>query len=189
MSSQFQQPSISESGWAIWLTGPPAAGKTTLAGHLQRRVQAWSVPVLVLDSDLLRPLLAPGAKYSAPERQEFYARLVKLAELLVFQGANVIIAATAHRRTYRDAARACLPTFAEVWVHCPLDLCRQRDTKGLYAQALAGEIRDLPGVDLLYEAPMAPELMIDSSRQSPEEAVDFLFMHISFLRRITNPPF
>jgi adenylylsulfate kinase len=158
----------SADSWTIWMTGLPGAGKTTLARAQQQRLRSNGVAAVVLDSDALRPVLAPAAGYSAAARDQFYRQIVTLAGLLNQEGANVIIAATAHRRAYRAAARAALAPFAEVWVRCPRDVCAERDPKGLYAQAAAGAISNLPGMDIPYEPPQAPEAIIDTDQTTVE---------------------
>jgi adenylylsulfate kinase len=169
--------------WTIWLTGLPASGKSTLAWRLKRRLGDRGVVTAVLDSDELRPLLAPGASYTAAERDAFYLRLVALAAWLSRQGVNCIIAATGNRRRYRDAARAQLRPFAEVWVRCPRDVCEQRDPKGLYARARGGSIRDVPGIDVPYEPPLAPDLVVDTSGHDPSAAVEAILTGIAFLEQ------
>lgn len=157
-------------GWAIWLTGLPASGKSTIARLTQERLQSSQVATVILDSDALRPILAPHAGYDEAGRLDFYTRLVELAGLLVAQGLNVIVAATGNRRAYRDAARARLSRFAEVWVKCPVEECSRRDVKGLYKQAHAGTVHNLPGVDLRYEMPLAPALILDTTQLAPTDA-------------------
>jgi adenylylsulfate kinase len=164
----------SQTGWAIWLTGLPASGKTTIAYELRQQLMQLHIPVVVLDSDDLRVILCAVSRYDEDARVDFYMRLTQLAELLVRQEMNVIIAATANRRAYRQFARTHLPNFTEIWVKCPLAVCHSRDPKGLYARALAGEIRNFPGVDIDYEEPLAPDFIIDSAQLAPEEAVDSL---------------
>lgn len=164
---QARESKAIEEGWTLWLTGLPASGKSTIARALQQQLHA---PVVVLDSDEVRPILASVQGYDEAGREEFYARLVQLALLLVKQGINVIVAATANRRQYRRFARASLPRFAEVWVKCPVRVCQSRDPKGLYRRAAAGEIRNLPGFDSEYEEPEHAECVVDSSRLSPDAA-------------------
>jgi adenylylsulfate kinase len=181
-SNPVQATAGPQTGWAIWLTGLPSAGKTTIAYRLQQRLNTVHVLALVLDSDALRPILTPVPRYDDEGRKDFYERLVRLAELLVLQGINVIIAATANRRAHRHAARMRLPRFAEVWVKCSLEVCRSRDTKGLYTRGMAGEIENFPGIHTVYEHPLAPDLMIDSEQQTPDEATDSLLAAIPFLQ-------
>lgn len=143
-------------GAVVWFTGLPASGKTTLA----RRVQATLVaehPCVLLDGDDLRPILR-AHHYAAAERDVFYRQLAELAVYLAKQGALVLVAATAPRRTHRDIARAA-PRFVEVHVATPLEVCEKRDFKGLYARASAGQAADLPGVGAPYEAPLDPDVV------------------------------
>lgn len=169
-------------GWAIWLTGLPAAGKTTIAYQLKQQLQNYHTPVVVLDSDALRPILSSALHYDEDTRADFYMRLTQLAEVLVRQDMNVIIAATANRRAHRQFARTHLPYFAEVWIKCPLTICWSRDPKGLYKRARAGEIHNFPGIDSEYEEPLAPDWIIDSAEATPEEAVDSVLAQFSFLQ-------
>ena len=162
------------SGFALWFTGLPGAGKTTLARALQASLAARGTHAELLDSDELRIRLIPQSRYTPDERDWFYHLLVVIAELLTRNGVNVIIAATAHLRRYRDEARAALPRFAEVYVACDVETCRARDPKGLWARAGAGEIHALPGFDEPYDAPLHPDAVIPTATISIAEAVDHL---------------
>jgi adenylylsulfate kinase len=156
--------------WTVWLTGLPASGKTTVARALQQRLRARGTRAVLLDSDALRQVLTPDAAYTPQERDFFYTALVGLARLLAAQDVNVIIAATANRRRYRAAARQQLSPFFEIWVDCPLEVCRARDPKGLYAQAAQEADSSLPGFGALYEPPEAAELIVHSNEQTADEA-------------------
>jgi adenylylsulfate kinase len=169
-------------GWAIWFTGLPASGKTTLARSVQRALQERGISTVLLDSDELRRLITPKATYTPAERDCFYDRLVELADWLVRSGEHVLIAATGSRRCYREAVRRKLGGhFAEIWVRCPTDICRTRDQKGLYGRAASGVIRGLPGVDVPYEAPQAPEVVVDTDQLTPEEATEAVLASLPFL--------
>ncbi len=171
-------------GWTIWLTGLPASGKTTLAHAIQSKLRQHGIVATVLDSDAMRPLLSPASDYTARGRAEFYQRLTDLAAHLTSDGVNVIIAATANRRSYRQHAREQLHPFAEVWVRCALDVCRARDPKQLYHQAESGIIRDLPGVDETYEPPEAAAIVVDTDQQPPEAAADAVIAGLPWLRHL-----
>lgn len=158
-------------GFAIWLTGLPAAGKTTLARALADALQTLDVHVQLLDSDEVRTALTPEPTYSQAERDQFYRSLAYMGHLLTRNGVNVIMAATAHRQQYRDAARESIKAFYEVYLQCPLATCRERDPKRIYARAEAGEITRVPGIQIPYEAPVAPELVLDCAAQTIEENV------------------
>ena len=170
-----------KSGWMIWLTGRPASGKTTLAHALRNALRAASSDNIILDSDELRPVLTPYPTYTEAERDRFYAGLVDLAALLTRYGVNVIIAATGSRRAYREAAQKKISDFAEVWVRCSVEVCRERDPKGLYARAEAGEITSLPGVSTPYEPPERPAVTVDTDQQSPEAITNQILAEVAFL--------
>jgi adenylylsulfate kinase len=149
-------------GHVVWFTGLPSSGKTTLARMLQDRLEGR--PVL-LDSDELRVVLDAGA-YERTHRDAFYSRLGRLAALLAAQGHVVLVAATASRRAYRDAARALSPHFVEVWVKTPLAECERRDVKGLYARARAGDAPHVPGIGEPFEEPTHAEIIADGGRDA-----------------------
>jgi adenylylsulfate kinase len=163
-------PEDTRPGFALWLTGLPSSGKTSLAQALSRLLHERGITVQILDSDELRHRLTPKPTYSLEERDWFYDIIAFLAELLAANGVNVLIAATAPRRAYRQAARERIDRFAEVYVECPPEVCRARDPKGLWARADRGEIATLPGEGTPYEAPDAPEVRVDTARFSAEEA-------------------
>ncbi len=161
-----------QAGLTIWLTGLPASGKTTLAGVLAARLAERGHSVEVLDADALRQILTPRPRYDEEERKWFYGVLVYLADLLSRHGVTVLLAATAHRRAYRELARGTLPRFAEVYVSCPIGECRRRDRKELYQRARLGLIQTLPGEQEPYEAPEAPSAVANTELLDPEEAAD-----------------
>lgn len=152
--------------FALWITGLPGSGKSTITRELVAQLRAQGLRPAVLESDALRPVLTPEPTYQQEERDRFYLHLSQLAVMLVRQGLPVIIDATANRRAYRDSTRAQVPLFVEVFVRCPVEVCRSRDPKGLYASAGRGEISSMPGVDAVYEEPHAAEVVIDC-REEP----------------------
>lgn len=158
-------------GFALWFTGLPGSGKTTLALALQRTLAERGIQAEILDSDELRARLLPDAQFTPAERDLFYHLLVVIADLLTRSGVNVLIAATGHLRRYRDEGRNLIPRFIEVYVHCPRVTCRERDPKGLWARAAAGEIQGLPGYDVPYEAPKEPEVLISTASMSVGHSV------------------
>lgn len=160
-------------GFVVWLTGMPASGKTTLARALQTRLAAQGIPAILLDSDHLRGILTPNPTYTPTERDWFYAALGQLAAWLAQEGVNVLIAATANRRAYRDQARQQIPRFAELYVRCSLATCQARDPKGIYARAQAAAQDAVPGLGAIYEPPLFPEATVDTEHLSPDAAAAF----------------
>lgn len=160
--------------WAVWFTGRPAAGKTTLARALKELAADRGVAIIHLESDSLRRILTPQATYGPEERERFYEIVAGLAALLTEQGFPVILDATAPRRTHRERARRLIPRFLEVFVDTPLELCERRDPKGLYRASRQGRAPHLPGTGEPYEEPDQPDLVV-SSDSPPEESVGSLW--------------
>jgi adenylylsulfate kinase len=144
------------SGVVIWLTGLPRSGKSTLAEAARAALAARGRATLVLDGDAVRAALVPSPGYDEAARDAYYATLARLAALAARQGLVVLVPATAHRRAYRDDARAVAPRFVEVHVAASLEECRSRDPAGLYASAAAAA---LPGLGVAYEAPLEPDVV------------------------------
>lgn len=159
-------------GLVLWITGPPASGKTTLAAKVIERLHARGVVTVWLDSDDLRSVMTPTPSFSESERDVFYGTLAHLAARAAEGGAVAVVSATAGQRRWRDDARAKAPHFVEVWVRCEEGIRRRRDPKGLYAAADRGELDRLPGVHTPYEPPLSPELIIYTTVDTPQESAD-----------------
>jgi adenylylsulfate kinase len=146
-------------GTLVWITGLPSAGKSVFARAVQAELHTRGVASCLLDGDEVRHALVPSPGYDPEARDQFYATLGNLAVLLAGQPLVVLVAATAHRRAYRDAARARVERFLEIWIDTPIDEVRRRDTKGLYAGFRAGSQQGVPGEDLAYEPPVEPDVV------------------------------
>ncbi|UJR82602.1 adenylyl-sulfate kinase [Sandaracinus amylolyticus] len=151
------------SGVVLWLTGLPSSGKSTLARRAADALRARGIPTLVLDGDDVRETLRPRLGYDDDARDAFYETLARLAALAASQGLVVLVPATAHRRAFRDRARALAPRFVEVHVDVPPEIAEARDDKGFYARARASRSSTMPGVGVSYEPPLAPELVVHGS--------------------------
>ena len=151
--------------FAVWLTGLSGCGKSAIARELMRLLHERGLDLSVLESDVMRTQLTPFPRYDEADREFFYGALVDIGVALAAKGRAVVFDATANRRRYRDSARQRIARFCEVHVDTPLEVCRARDTKGLYRQGAA-----LPGVQAPYEAPLAPELVVRGDRGTPAEA-------------------
>ena len=162
--------------FAVWLTGLPSSGKSSIARALAARLRERGFDPAVLESDALRSVLTPNPTYSDQERDTFYGAMLHIGRLLVEHDVPVIFDATANRRRYRDAARTVIARFFEVYVATPLDVCAARDPKGLYRAANdRGERANqtpsaLPGVGATYEPPLNAEVRIDTQVQDPDAA-------------------
>jgi adenylylsulfate kinase len=160
--------------FAVWLTGLSGCGKSAIARELVWLLHERRCEVSVLESDVMRTQLTPFARYDEADRDFFYGALADMGVALVAKGRAVVFDATGNRRRYRDAARQRIARFCEVYVDTPLEVCRARDTKGLYRQAAA-----LPGVQAPYEAPLAPEVVVHGERGTPREAAATIVEHLS----------
>ena len=159
-----------QTGFAVWITGLPASGKSTLAKALTRELSAQGVDVAVLESDALRRIFTPHPRYDEEEREVFYGAMVHVGRLLTEHGVPVIFDATANRRAYRDRARQQIPRFLEVYVNCPLAVCTARDRKGTYRKAREGTATTVPGIQTAYEPPEHPEVVSQGNEEAPEVA-------------------
>jgi adenylylsulfate kinase len=163
--------------WAIWITGIPGSGKSARARAAGEELRARGYPVRILELDQIRKTLTPEPRYTDTERDVVYRALGWMARLLTEAGVPVIVDATAHRRAWRDLTRATIPRFAEVQIVCPLDVARERERsrpgsnapRGIYEHA-GQPGATVPGLDVPYEPALAPELVIDSARESVAEA-------------------
>ncbi len=158
-------------GVAIWLTGLPASGKTTIAQAAASRLRDFGARVEVLDGDEVRKVLSAGLGFSRSDREANVERIAWVAGLLVRCGVIVLVAAISPFRGGRDKAREAIGAFVEVHVSTPLAVCEARDPKGLYARARRGELAEMTGVGQVYEEPLYPELRIDTSVMNIEDAV------------------
>lgn len=151
--------------FAIWLTGLPASGKSTLRARLVDKLDARAVDVAVLESDVLRQILGGG--YDPAGRDRFYGAMVWIGKLLVDHGVPVVFDATANRRVWRDHARDEIPRFFEVYVDTPLEVCVERDPKGIYRRGREDPEGRVPGLQATYEPPETAEVTV-SWKLDPE---------------------
>ncbi len=163
--------------FAVWFTGLPGSGKTAIASRAAAILKKKGIDVKILQLDEIRRVLTPTPKYTDEERDIVYASLAYMAKLLAECGVNVFIDATANRRKYRDTARKMIPQFAEVYIRCSLEVCMEREArrkaafspKGIYKKS-AQTGAAVPGVNIPYEEPLNPEIVIDSDKMKPDES-------------------
>lgn len=158
-------------GFTLWFTGLPSSGKSTLARAVEEVLLERGLNVEVLDGDEVRENLSKGLGFSKEDRDINIRRIGFVAKLLSRNGAVAITAAISPYRDIRDEMRRSIGRFVEVYVQCPIAVLTERDVKGLYKKALAGEIKHFTGVDDPYEAPLKPEVLIESDQETVEQSV------------------
>src|ERR1700694_1934439 len=165
----------SRKGFTLWLTGLSGAGKTSLAELLKTELRARGVSVEVLDGDEVRTNLSKGLGFSKEDRDTNIRRIGYVCRLLSRNDVAAISAAISPYREVRDEVRRLIEAdgaaFIEVYVRCPIEILAERDVKGLYKKALAGELTGFTGVSDPYEEPLAPEVVIESNRDAVEFSV------------------
>jgi adenylyl-sulfate kinase len=163
---------MSHKGFTLWFTGLSGAGKSTISGLLEQRLRAAGAKVEVLDGDVVRTHLSKGLGFSKEDRDENVRRIGFVCELLSRHGVIAMAAAISPYRAIREELRARIPDFVEVYVECPIEVLAERDVKGLYKKALAGEIPSFTGVSDPYEPPLDPAVTVNSAKETPEESVE-----------------
>ncbi len=159
--------SRSKGAFAVWVTGLPASGKSTLVNALKAQLADQGIDVAVLESDALRKIFTPQPRYDENERDTFYRQMVYLGEMLTQHGVPVIFDATANRRKYRSWARTRIPRFLEVYLDSPLETCMARDPKGIYRQSREGASSSVPGLQSTYEPPGNPDVVVSGDKENP----------------------
>jgi adenylyl-sulfate kinase len=160
-----------DAGCTLWFTGMSGSGKSTLATLIAARLRARHARVEVIDGDIIRTQLCHGLGFSRDDRQENIRRIGFVCELLSRNGVIAIAAAISPYRACRDELRSRIANFIEIYMHCPVDVLVERDVKGLYKKAIAGEIPHFTGISDPYEPPVTPEVTVDSSKDSLEDSV------------------
>ncbi len=160
-----------ERGFTLWFTGLSGAGKTTITNVLVKELLSRGSQLEVLDGDVVRENLSKGLGFSKEDRDTNIRRIAFVANLLSRNGVPVITAAISPYKEIRNEAREMMDDrFIEVYAKASVEVCEERDVKGLYAKARSGEIKEFTGVSDPYEPPEDPELVIETEQQSPEQS-------------------
>jgi adenylylsulfate kinase len=161
---------MSQKGFTLWFTGLSGAGKSTLAHIVADELRRRESKVEILDGDVVRTNLSKGLGFSKEDRDTNIRRIGFVCHLLSRNGVVAISAAISPYRAIRDEVRQMIGDFVEVFVRCPLEVCAQRDVKGLYAKAMAGEIPVFTGVSDPYEEPLQAEIIVDTNQETAEQS-------------------
>jgi adenylyl-sulfate kinase len=166
-------------GFVVWMEGLPGSGKTTISHALEARLHELGWDTEVLDGDEVRRTLSPELTFSRKDRETHARRVSYIARVLARHGVAVVVAMITPYETSRQAARSTVGArFEEVWLRCPIEVCRRRDPKGIYRQSGEGAVAHLTGVDDPFEEPLAPELTVDTATGSVEESTRRILKHL-----------
>ncbi|MDB9314997.1 adenylyl-sulfate kinase [Spirulina sp. CS-785/01] len=163
---------MEQRGVTLWFTGLSGAGKTTISQEVAKRLRSQNYKLEVLDGDIVRTNLTKGLGFSKEDRDENIRRIGFVSQLLTRNGVFVIVSAISPYREVREEVRRRIGDFLEVFVNAPLSVCEDRDVKGLYKRARAGEIKQFTGIDDPYEPPNNPEIECRTDQETLEESVE-----------------
>ncbi len=173
-------PASTRPGFVVWLEGLSGSGKTTLSRALAPRLRDVGWNVEVLDGDEMRQMFSPELGFSRKDREVHARRVSFVARMLARNGVAVIVAMITPYETSRQAARSVVSQrFQEIWLRCPLEVCRQRDPKGIYRRSTEGTVTKMTGVDDPFEEPLNPELTLDTATQTVEQSVERVLRHLA----------
>jgi adenylylsulfate kinase len=174
-------------GFTLWFTGLSGAGKTTVSEIVEHELKERGLRVEVLDGDIVRTNLSKGLSFSRDDRNINVLRIGFVANLLTRNGVAVIVSAISPYKEARDQVRRRIIDFVEVFVDVPLEVAAERDVKGLYKKAFAGEIDQFTGVSDPYEPPVAPDLVLKTDEQTPEESARKVIEKLEFFGYLWSP--
>jgi adenylylsulfate kinase len=174
-------------GFTLWFTGLSGAGKTTVSEIVEKELKERGLRVEVLDGDIVRTNLSKGLGFSREDRNINVLRIGFVANLLTRNGVAVIVSAISPYKEARDQVRRRIIDFVEVFVDVPLEVAAERDVKGLYKKAFAGEIEQFTGVSDPYEPPAAPDLILKTDEETPEESARKVIEKLEYFGYLWSP--
>jgi adenylylsulfate kinase len=160
-----------QKGFTAWFTGLPCSGKTTIANKVAEILRNEGLRVERLDGDIVRKVLTEDLGFSKEDRNENIKRVTFVAKLLTRNDVAVFATFVSPYRERRQRTREDIGEFVEIYVRCPVEVCIERDIKGMYKKALSGEIKNFTGINDPYEEPLQPELVLDTDKESIDESV------------------
>jgi len=180
---------LNHKGFVVWLTGLSGSGKTTIGRLLQTQLRELGYRVELLDGDEVRKQLSPDLGFAKNDRETHARRVVYLSRLLAKNGIVTLVSLIAPYRSFREYARKEIVDYVEVYVKTPLEICIERDPKGLYKKALKGEITDMTGIQDPYEEPLNPEVLAETDRNTVEESSEKILQKLKELGYIPQVNF
>lgn len=179
---------MGQRGVTVWFTGLSGAGKTTICQAVEQKLRSQGYKLEVLDGDIVRENLTKGLGFSKEDRDENIRRIGFVSHLLTRNDVIVLVSAISPYRTIREEVRQKIGDFVEVYVSAPLEVCEQRDVKGLYKRARAGQIKQFTGIDDPYEAPLNPEVNCETHQETLEESVNKVLSSLEQLGYLSKAP-
>jgi adenylyl-sulfate kinase len=186
--SEKERISVMESGFTLWFTGLPCSGKTTLAKLVEQELRKRGKKVERLDGDIVRQSLTKDLGFSKEDRDKNIERVTFVAKLLSRNGIATLVSFVSPYREKREQARRECTNFVEVYVKCALEVCEERDVKGMYKAARRGEIKNFTGVNDPYEEPLNPELILETDKEAPHESVAKVIAKLEEMKLIEPLP-
>ena len=159
----------------IWFTGLSSSGKTTLAYELMKLIDS---PIVLLDGDIVRKTLSKDLGYKKEERDKHITRVADVCQLITDNDVLNIACVVSPTKKIRNYARNSIQNFVEVYIKCPVEVCEKRDVKGYYKKVRDGELKNFVGIDIKYEEPKSPELVLETSKETIQQSVDKLFKYL-----------
>lgn len=178
---------MKQRGVTVWFTGLSGAGKTTITRALEAKIREAGYPLEILDGDIVRTNLTKGLGFSKEDRDENIRRIGFVSNLLTRHGVIVLVSAISPYRDIREEVKQKIGDFVEVFVNAPLTVCEDRDVKGLYKRARAGEIKSFTGIDDPYEPPLNPEVECRTDRETLEESVNKVWQTLEEMGYLAKP--
>ena len=170
-----------QKGFTLWFTGLPCSGKTAVADKVAEALRELGLRVERLDGDIVRQSLTRDLGFSKEDRNENIRRVTFVAKLLTRNGVAVLTSFISPYREIREHARQEIGSFVEVYVKCPVEVCMERDVKGMYEKAIKGEIKEFTGISDPYEEPLNPEILLESDKETLEESTDKVIQRLNDL--------
>ncbi|MBN2326754.1 MAG: adenylyl-sulfate kinase [Candidatus Omnitrophica bacterium] len=184
VKSENSQKVCAHTGFTLWFTGLSGAGKSTISEAIHQEFLKRGIKHEILDGDVVRTNLSKGLGFSKEDRDTNIRRIGFVCHLLTRNGVAAVSAAISPYRSVREDNRRLIGNFVEVFVDAPLSVCEQRDPKGLYKKARAGEIKDFTGIDDPYEPPLNPEVICRTDQETPQESAEKIVDKLRELRFI-----